>query len=128
MKKACINIKNEDDNCFKYCIQCGYNKISEKDHPERMFHYKKATDDLNWDNVNFPTSTVDIDTFEENNKDKIAINVFYIDNESILLYRRTKNTNATNQLNLLLLDASAEASRGSRDEGDKSHYVFIKKL
>ena len=34
-----------------------------------------ATDDLNWNNVNFSTSTVDIDTFEENNKDKIAVNV-----------------------------------------------------
>ena len=115
LKKACINIKNEDDNCFKYCIQCGVNKIYEKDHPDRIYHYKKLTDNLNWDNVNFPTSAFDIDTFEENNKDKIAVNVFYIDNESLLIYRRTKNTNAEHKLNLLLLD-----------EGDKSHYVFIK--
>ena len=29
-KKACINIKNEnDDNCFKYSVQCGYYRIYE---------------------------------------------------------------------------------------------------
>lgn len=43
------------------------------------------------------------------------MNVFYVDNESILLYRRTKNKDTEHQINLLLLD-----------EGDKSHYVFIK--
>ena len=115
LKKACIKIKNEDDKCFKYCIQCGVYKVYEKGNPERISHYKKLTDELNWANVRFPASTVDIDTFEENNKDKIAINVFYIENESILIYRRTKNTNTTHQINLLLLD-----------EGDKSHYVYIK--
>ena len=68
LKKACINIKNEDDQCFKYSIQCGVNKIYEKAHPERMTHYKNLTDGLNWDNVNFPALATDVDTFEENNK------------------------------------------------------------
>ena len=90
-------------------------RLVKKTIPKECIITKKVVDDLNWDNVNFPTSTIDIDTFEENNKDKIAINVFYIDNESILIYRRNKNTNATKQLNLLLLD-----------EENKSHYVFIK--
>ena len=30
LKKACINIKNKDEKCFKYAIQCGYHKIYEK--------------------------------------------------------------------------------------------------
>ena len=34
---ACINIKNKDDKCFKYAIQCGYHKIFEKRHPEFFF-------------------------------------------------------------------------------------------
>jgi hypothetical protein len=50
LKKACINIKNKDQKCFKYCIQSVvYDKIS-KHHPEEMFHYNKLKDDiLNWD-------------------------------------------------------------------------------
>ena len=66
-KKACINIKNQDELCFKYSVQCGICKVYEKDHPERVSHYKNLNDELKWDNVNFPSSDVDIDTFEENN-------------------------------------------------------------
>ena len=43
-KKACINIKNEDNKCFKYSVQCGICKVYEKDHPERLFHYKNLDD------------------------------------------------------------------------------------
>ena len=39
-KKACINIKNQDEKCFKYSVQCGICKVYEKDHPERVSHYK----------------------------------------------------------------------------------------
>ena len=34
---------------------------------------------MNWDNVSFPSSDVDIDTFEENNGGKVAVNVYFID-------------------------------------------------
>ena len=45
LKKACINYKNEDSKCFKYCVQSVvYDKIS-KHHPEQMFHYNKLNDD-----------------------------------------------------------------------------------
>ena len=27
LKKTCINIKNKDDKCFKYAIQCGSHKM-----------------------------------------------------------------------------------------------------
>ena len=38
--QACINIKNEDNECFKYGVQCVVYDIINKDHPERMFHCK----------------------------------------------------------------------------------------
>ena len=80
---------------------------------------KKITDELNWTNVKFPSSNVDIDTFEENNKGKVAINVYYLDpeegKESILLYRKTKNERAEHQISLLKLE-----------DGDNYHYVYIK--
>ena len=115
-KKACINIENKDDMCFKYSVQCGVHKVFENDHPNRLYHYKKIEDMLNWDNVNFPSSNIDIDTFEENNNGNIAINVYFLDDEegkqSILLYRRSKVSKATHQINLLKLE-----------EGNKSHYA-----
>ena len=38
---------------------------------------KKNNDNLIWTNVNFPSSNVDIDTFEENSE-KIAVNVYFL--------------------------------------------------
>ena len=64
-KKACINIKNQDDKCFKYSIECGYCTICDKAHPEKMFHYKKIESDLIFDCVSFPANNNDIDIFEE---------------------------------------------------------------
>ena len=93
-KKACINIQNENNLCFKYSVQCGFCKIYEKDHPNRLYHYKNLNDELSWDNVSFPTSNVDIDTFEENNKGIVSVNVYCLNPEegkqSILLYRKHK--------------------------------------
>ena len=83
-KKNCINIKNQNEQCFKYSVQCGICKVYEKDHPERVSHYKSLNDELNWDNVNFPSSDVDIDTFEENNGGKVAVNVYFLDPEEVL--------------------------------------------
>ena len=31
LKKACISIKNEDQKCFKYCVQCSVFKTYEKE-------------------------------------------------------------------------------------------------
>ena len=66
LKKACVNIKNQDNQCFKYCIQSiVYDKIN-KHHPEEMFHYKNINDDIiNWEGVKFPTGNRDIDRFED---------------------------------------------------------------
>ena len=63
LKKACINIKNKDEKCFKYAIQCGYHKIYEKSHPENIYHYKKIEDGLGFDGINFPANNNDIDKF-----------------------------------------------------------------
>ena len=41
LKKACINIKNKNDECFKYAIQCGYHQICSKTHPENFYHLHK---------------------------------------------------------------------------------------
>ena len=118
-KKACINIKNEDIKCLKYSVQCGICRVYEKDHPERLSHYKYLTDEMDWTHVNFPSSNIDIDTFEENNDGKKAVNVYFLnpddDKQSILFHRRTKVQRATHQISLLKLE-----------DGDDYLCVYIK--
>lgn len=81
--------------------------------------HKNIDDNLNWDNVKFPSSNADIQKLEDNNEGKLSINVYHIrselQSETILLYRRSKITQATSEIDLLKLE-----------DGDNSHYVYIK--
>ena len=45
---------------------------------EFLTNCKHLNDELKWDNVNFLSSDVDIDTCEENNGGKVAVNVYLI--------------------------------------------------
>ena len=116
LKKACINIKNKDEKCFKYAIQCGYHKIYEKSHSEKFYHYKKIEDGLCFDGINFPANNNDIDKFEELNHN-VSVNVFEVDDEQeqIVIGRKLKNKDAKCHIDLLRID-----------EDDISHYVYVK--
>ena len=116
LKKACINIKNKDEKCFKYAIQCGYHKIYEKSHPENIYHYKKIEDGLGFDGISFPANNNDVDKFEELNHN-VSVNVFEVDDEQeqIVIGRKLKNKDAKCHVDLLRID-----------EDDSKHYVYVK--
>ena len=118
IKKACINIKNEDNTCFKYCVQCSVFKIYEKDNPERMRHYNKLNDTIiHWGSMKFPCSRKDIDRFEEDNQGLISINVYKSLNKDIITDRMTKAQNAEHEIHLLMIE-----------QENNHHYVLIKDL
>ena len=119
-KNACINIKNDDDFCLKYCILRRFYDIYKKDQPERLFHYAKLIDNeslIKWDGVHFPASNEDIQHFEEINNNTFSVNVYTIDedNNKIRADRTTKIVKPNRHVNLLRLDVN-----------DGSHYVYIK--
>ena len=120
-KKACINIKNNDELCFKNSVQCGFYELYKKDHPCDMYHYKKYVNDsfIKWDNINFPVGNDEIEQFEEQNK-HISVNVYYINadtnSKTILLYKRSNNPQAQQKIDLIKLTG----------ENANSHYVYIK--
>ena len=45
-KKACINIKNEDNKCAKYSTQCGFHNVHEQKNPQEIRHYSKIEDTI----------------------------------------------------------------------------------
>ena len=120
-KKACINIKNDDDMCFRYCVLCKFYEIFKKDHPQRMYHYKKYIEEDNfikWNDMNYPVCNDDIDHFEEINGRTISINVYTIDEEkkTIRPDRITKVSKPVCHVNLLRID----------HDDVFNHYVLIK--
>ena len=118
IKKACINIQNDDELCFKYCVLCKFCEVFKKDHPQHMRHYKKliTTESLiQWDGVNFPAPNDDIDHFEETNNKSISVNVYVEDvNQTIRADRITKIERPSCHINLLRIE-----------QNNNEHYVLI---
>ena len=118
-KKACINIQNDDELCFKYCVLCKFYEVFKKDHPQHKRHYKKlmTTESLiKWDGVNFPASNDDIDHFETINQNSISVNVYVEDeNQTIRADKITKIERPSCHINLLRIE-----------KDDNEHYGLIK--
>ena len=110
-KKGLINIKNKDDECFRWCHIRHLN--SQEKNPQRiMKEDKKMINELNYDGIEFPLSQKHYNKVEKQNS--IRINVFGYENGQPFPIHISKET-FEDQMNLLLI---------TKDE--KKHYVLIK--
>ena len=108
--KDLINIKNKDNECFKWCHTRFIN--STNSHLERIKKQdKEIAKTLNYRGINFPMKARDCEIIEE--RFNINVNVFGYENRVFPLYVSKKSNEQV--LNVLLI---------SNEE--KSHYVFIK--
>jgi len=105
--------KNEDNYCFKWCIDRALNPV--KNHSERITQeLRKQAEVLDWNGITFPTTLKEIDRFERNNSD-ISVKVFGYKG-SIYPLRIAEHERKT-IVDLLLI---------SKDE--TKHYCLIKNL
>ena len=107
-----INIKNEDQKCFTYCLLYHLNQNKIKNNPQRVSNYKQYENTVDFTGIEFPVSIKDIPKIEKMNN--IAVNVFGYENKSTFPIF-ISDTQTENPLNLLLI---------SKD--DKRHYIYIK--
>lgn len=122
IKKAVINIKNEDPFCFGWAIMAGlYEPVG---NPCRSSSYPDFRERLDFTGISFPISLKDIAKFELQNN--MSVNVFgyemcFKDNKRVCeiigpLYYTKNKKNV--HVNLLLID----------DGKGKNHYCYIKNL
>src|SRR5579863_966336 len=78
-KKAIINMKNEDDQCFNWCVARALNPV-DKDQERITKKLRAQAENLNWNDVKFPASWSDIDKFEKRNAG-IYVNIFGYEGE-----------------------------------------------
>ena len=110
-KKGLINIKNKDDECFRWChIRHLYPQ--EKDPQRIKKEDKKMINEINCDGIDFPLSQKHYNKVEKQNS--IRINVFGYENGQPFPIHISKET-FKDQMNLLLI---------TKDE--KKHCVLIK--
>ena len=72
-KKAVINMKNQDDFCFKWCISSAANMV--ESHPERITpKLREQAEKFDWTDCKFPMTLDKIKFFEKRNN--ISVNVY----------------------------------------------------
>ena len=109
--KGLINMKNEDNECFRWCHIRYLNPV-DKD-PQRIKKSdKQHIQDLDYSEIEFPVTTKQYNKIEKQNE--IRINVFGYENKQPYPIYVSKEK-YDNEMNLLLIT-----------ENDKKHYVLIK--
>ena len=115
-KHAIINMKNQDEKCFMWCVLRALNLINKN--AERVDNdLKSKQDTINIQGIRYPVSFRDIDRFEHLNPN-ISISVLgYNKEERVYPLRISKCTKRKHDIVLLLIK-----------DGEKSHYCLVKNI
>lgn len=112
-KKAIINMKNEDNECFKWSVARWMNPVDKN--PERITNdLRKQSEKLNWEGIVWPMKLKDINKFEKMNN--ISVNVFGLNGTEVYPLRPSKFNHET-EIDLLLIH-----------DDEKQHYCLIKDM
>ena len=113
-KKAIINMKNKDNQCFKWCVTRAMNPVK-KDQEQITNKLKEQSTLLNWNGIEFPVAVNESTyrRFEKNNN--ISVNVYGYENEEVYPLYVSKPQADTKFVDLLLIS-----------DGEKRHYCWIK--
>ena len=113
---ALINIHNNDDKCFLWCILA--HKYPANDHRTHVSKYNKYEKEINMKGIDYPVDICDIGKIEEMNN--LSINVFGLEdiNKRESIYPiRLSNTLSVNVIDLLYVEKDNDC-----------HYMLIKDI
>ena len=111
-KKAIVNMKNEDNQCFKWCVTEVLNPV--ENHLERITkELREQAEQLNWSGIGFPVPVNEnvISRFERNNN--VGVNIF--GHEKSVYPLILSEHGGEKVIDLLLIS-----------NGEKKHYCWIK--
>ena len=115
-RKAIINMKNQDDKCFMWCVLRALNPKDKN--AERIDNdLKSKVDTLNMEGIQYPVSLRGIDRFEHLNPE-ISISVLgYNEEEKVYPLKVSEYTGCEHDIVLLLIK-----------DGENSHYCLVKNI
>ena len=123
-KKAIINMKNEDDKCFMWCVlRALYPKDKNAERIDKDL--KSKQDIINMKGIHYPVSIKDIERFEDLNPN-ISISVLGYNKEEkkVCALQISKHTGCDYDIVLLLLKEEVKGENGEIKE--KTHYTLVK--
>ena len=125
-KKATINPKNKDNECFKYAITAALNHERIKKDPQRISKLKPFIDNYNWKDIEFPSHSKDYKKCEKNNE-TIALNILFVPHNTKKikpLYISKYNYKRDNQVILLWIADSDKRN----NEVKNWHYLAVRSI
>ena len=75
-KRATINPKSKDNECFKYAITTALNYNEIPNHPERISNLMPFFNQYNWKDIEFPSHANDWKKIEQNKT--IVLNILFL--------------------------------------------------
>ena len=115
-KKAIINPKNADMECFKWAVIASMKwEEIDRDH-ERVSKLRRYEREFDWSDIEFPVSFRDINKFERNNEK--GVNILAIESKKIYICRKGRDYDII--VNLVLIT--------DVENPNKKHYVAVKSL
>ena len=112
-KKATVNLKNDDDRCFIYCLGRALDPNPEKNRLDRVnTHLKNVCETLGLNTIKTPVNIQDLPKVEK--QFNVSINIYGHSNSDIYLIHTTYST-AAKHIDLLVTSNS-----------ETNHYVWIK--
>ena len=115
-KKAIINPKNSDMECFKWTVIAAIKWEEIGNNPERVSKLRRYEGDFDWIDIEFPVSFRDINKFERNNE--IGVNILAVENKKIYICRKGRDYNRI--VNLMLI--------ANVENPNTKHYAAVKSL
>ena len=112
-KKAIINPKNKDQECFKWAVIAASRWEEINNNPARISKLKRFEKDFDWSGIEFLVSIKDIKKVEFRNQ--ISINLLAIEGKQIYICRKGGNYEPI--INIMLITGN-----------NRKHYVAIKSL
>ena len=88
-KKAIINPRNSDMECFKWAIVAAMKWEEVGNNPERVSKLRKYEEEFDWSDLEFTVSFRDINKFESGNE--IGVNILAVENRKIYICRKGKD-------------------------------------
>ena len=100
-KKAIINMQNNDNECFKWCVTRALN-MKKKNNERIDKDLIEKSKEFHWEGIEFPVKIDQIEKFEKNNAD-ISVSVFGFEDKKFQPLKKLKYFDRMYHIDLLLI-------------------------
>ena len=123
-KRALINVKNTDSECFKYAILTKFNNcINKYKFNKKRFNFLEKSSGLNFKCIDHPTPVKQIKIFERVNN--VSVNVFGLNDKNLIFPLYVNSIEKKNHFDLFFQFNYCFKNQSLKGNLSCSHDIFL---